>query len=78
MLTEEERQKKESSECQLLFTGEEWLKKKGGTEAFSNQKGRSSYQGGRGGRDKSKVRCFNCQNYGHFTVECRKQRRDKE
>lgn len=29
-------------------------------------------------KDKSKVRCFNCSSYGHFAVECKKSRREKE
>ncbi|XP_074364397.1 uncharacterized protein LOC141705276 [Apium graveolens] len=32
----------------------------------------------RGGRDRSRMRCFNCQAFGHFAYECRKSRRDKE
>lgn len=31
-----------------------------------------------GGRDKSKVRCFNCLAYGHYASECRKQKKDRE
>lgn len=47
------------------------------------QKNRSGgeYRGkeyGRGGRDKSRVRCFNCNVYGHYAAECRKPRCDKE
>ncbi|KAL8093108.1 hypothetical protein AgCh_035122 [Apium graveolens] len=33
---------------------------------------------GRGGRDKSRVRCFNCLSYGHFAAECKRPKRDKE
>lgn len=29
-------------------------------------------------RYKSEIRCYNCQTYGHFIVECRKPRRIKE
>ena len=70
MLTEEEWLKREKSEGQLLFTKEEWQKRK-------NQKNRgtNSYQWV---KDKSRVRCFNCQGQGHFAAECRKPKRDKE
>lgn len=33
---------------------------------------------GRGIRDKSKIRCYNCQVYAHFTAEYRKPRRMNE
>lgn len=62
MLTEEEWAKKESEDGKLLLTREEWLR-------------RSKT---RGGRDKSKVRCFNCGVYGHYAAECRKPKRSKE
>lgn len=29
-------------------------------------------------RDKSHIKCFNCNIYGHFDAECRKPRREKE
>lgn len=29
-------------------------------------------------RDKSKIRCFNCNVYRHYASECRKPRRDKD
>lgn len=78
LLTEEEWLKKESTEGQLLFTREEWMKrKKGGTEQSQGlrYRGNSSNQGG---RDRSKVRCFNCSLVGHYAVECRRPRRDRE
>lgn len=78
LLTEEEWLKKESTEGQLLFTREEWIKrKKDGTEQSQGlrYRGNSSNQGG---RDKSKVRCFNCRLIGHYAAECRRPRRDKE
>lgn len=70
LLTEDEWIKRENSEEQLLFTREEWLKKR-----TLKPRGTSSYQGI---RDKSKVRCFNCHNFGHFVAECRKPKREKE
>lgn len=73
LLTEEEWAKKDKDEGKLLLTKEEWLKRtgKGGAES-------SGYMRGRGGRDKSKIRCFNCSIYGHYAAECRKPRRTKE
>lgn len=75
LLTEEDWRKKESSEGQLLLTREEWLKKtnKEGTLSSTDLRGRD---GNRGVRDRSKIRCFNCQSYGHYASECRKPRRD--
>ena len=73
MLTEEEWSKKESDNGKLLLTREEWLKRtsKGGTDGSSSAKYR-------GGRDKSRVRCYNCQIYGHFAAECRRPNKVKE
>lgn len=79
MLTEEEWLKRENAGGQLLFTKEEWMKrtKRGGTGVSQGAKarGNSSYQGV---RDRSTVRCFDCQGLGHFAAECRRPRRDKE
>ncbi|XP_074347025.1 uncharacterized protein LOC141685846 [Apium graveolens] len=36
--------------------------------------GRGNYPG----RDKSKMRCYNCQKFGHFAMECRKPKQEKE
>lgn len=58
LLTEEEWIKRENNEGQLLFTREEWNRRKN-----SRNRGANSYQGV---RDKSKVKCFSCHNYGHF------------
>ncbi|XP_074338389.1 uncharacterized protein LOC141676202 [Apium graveolens] len=73
LLTEEEWRKKEGN-AQLLLTREEWLKKtsKEGARGNSEFRGRDN----RMGRDKSRVRCFNCQNYGNFSSECHKPCRD--
>lgn len=30
------------------------------------------------GRDRSKIKCYNCQVFGHYASECRKPRRDRE
>ncbi|XP_074347707.1 uncharacterized protein LOC141686579 [Apium graveolens] len=72
LLTEEDWKKKERVDGQLLMTREEWLKK-------TNKEGTRrniEFRGNRGSRDRSKLRCFNCQTYGHFAYECRKPRRD--
>ncbi|XP_074361016.1 uncharacterized protein LOC141701224 [Apium graveolens] len=76
LLTEEEWRKRENHEGQLLLTREEWMKKtREGNRGPSDNRGKIS---NRGGRDMSRMRCFNCQAFGHFAYECRKSRRDKE
>ncbi|KAJ0576078.1 putative transcription factor interactor and regulator CCHC(Zn) family [Helianthus annuus] len=42
---------------------------------FMNRTGRK-FVGRSVGFDKAKVRCFNCQSYGHFARECQKQKQD--
>ncbi|KAJ0693836.1 putative transcription factor interactor and regulator CCHC(Zn) family [Helianthus annuus] len=42
---------------------------------FMNRTGRK-FVGRSVGFDKTKVRCFNCQSYGHFARECQKQKQD--
>ncbi|XP_074326489.1 uncharacterized protein LOC141664434 [Apium graveolens] len=73
LMTEEEWSKKEKEEGKLLLTREEWLKRneRNRGDSASNGKGRS-------GRDKSKVRCFNCFGYGHYAAECKKPKRTRE
>ncbi|XP_074351839.1 uncharacterized protein LOC141690987 [Apium graveolens] len=82
LLTEEEWMKRERNDGQLLLTKEEWLKrsKAGGTEVSPNSKFRNNNgnQANRGGRDRSRVRCFNCNILGHYAGECRRPKRDKE
>ena len=72
LLTEEEWNKRENEDGKLLLTREEWMKRhnKGGLDGASTFKNR--------GRDKSKVRCYNCQIYGHYAADYRKPRRVKE
>ncbi|XP_074374773.1 uncharacterized protein LOC141715191 [Apium graveolens] len=73
MLTEEEWQKTDSEGEKLLLTREEWLKR-----SSRGASGGASGQKGRGNRDKSQVRCFNCGIMGHYAAECRKPRRGRE
>ncbi|XP_074352318.1 uncharacterized protein LOC141691479 [Apium graveolens] len=76
LLTGGEWRKRENHKGQLLLTREEWMKKtKEGNRGPSENLGKES---NRGGRDRSRMRCFNCQAFGHFAYECRKPRRDKE
>lgn len=73
MLTEEEWRKRDNEGEKLFLTREEWLKKssRGVSSGASGQKGR-------GNRDKSQVRRFNCGILGHYAAECRKPRRARE
>ncbi|XP_074378549.1 uncharacterized protein LOC141720091 [Apium graveolens] len=78
MLTEEEWARRESEEGKLLLTNEEWMKRnKANAEVSHAQKNRGK-DGSRWNRDKSRVRCYNCQAYGHFATDCRRSKRDKE
>ncbi|XP_074342367.1 uncharacterized protein LOC141679903 [Apium graveolens] len=79
LLTEDEWLKRENNEGHLLLTKEEWTmrSKKMGTDVSQGQRNRGSSlynprEGGRGGRDRNKVRSFNCNILGHYTAECRK------
>ncbi|XP_074326585.1 uncharacterized protein LOC141664527 [Apium graveolens] len=76
LLTEEEWLRREASDCKLLLTRDEWLKKsnKNGGEGSSNLRSRGNFQGVRGVRDRSKVRCLNCSAYGHFAIECQREK----
>ncbi|XP_074352037.1 uncharacterized protein LOC141691197 [Apium graveolens] len=83
LLTEEEWTKREREEGKLLLTQEEWLKRANKTDGSQGQKHRGggdtrNKEGVRWFRDKSKVRCFNCSAYGHFAIECKKLRRERE
>ncbi|XP_074336741.1 uncharacterized protein LOC141673913 [Apium graveolens] len=72
MLTEEEWEKKEGQEKKLLYTREEWMNRsnRNSVEAPQSQRNR--------GRDKSRVRCFNCNAFGHYAAKCRKPKCNKE
>ena len=76
LLTEEEWSKREGSEKKLLLTREEWIKKttRGGDSGGYENRSKDN-RGFRG--DRSRVRCFNCQNQGHYARECRKPKREQ-
>lgn len=59
------------------MTREEWQRRtnKEGARGSGEFRGRN---GGRGPRDRSQVRCYNCQAFGHFANECRKPRRERD
>ncbi|XP_074364602.1 uncharacterized protein LOC141705607 [Apium graveolens] len=77
LLTKEEWRQKDNQDGKLLLTREEWLKRsnKEGTQGGGEYRGKEAVHGV---RDRSKIRCFNCQAYGHFSTECRKPRKEKE
>lgn len=70
LLTKEEWERREGDKKKLLLTREEWLRR-------ANNEGSSNFRG-RGSRDKSKIKCYNYQNYGHIAAECRKPKKTRE
>jgi Zinc knuckle len=78
------RHHKEEEE-QVMLTRAQWealsIKGKKGNEGSGNGHGhgqgsgheRKSYRK----FDKSKIKCFNCSEYGHFASECRKSKKEK-
>ncbi|XP_074352744.1 uncharacterized protein LOC141691892 [Apium graveolens] len=83
LFIEEEWVKREGTEnLRLLLTREEWLKRsnKGATESSQTWRNKNTggVQGGRGGRDKSRVRCFNYLGYGHYAADYRKSKKEKD
>lgn len=75
LLTEEEWAKREKTEGKLLLTREEWLKrstKEGAKEGSSNYKTRL------GRFDKSSMKCYNCNIYGHIASECRRPKKNRD
>lgn len=77
LLTEAEWMKRENSEAQLLLSREEWLKRTSRGVSRSNGDNRGNRDFGRGSSDRSRVRCFNCQAYGHYAGECRNAKYEK-
>ncbi|KAL8158094.1 hypothetical protein AgCh_002703 [Apium graveolens] len=69
--------RRENNEGQLLLTREDCLKRtnKEGTRCVGEN---CAIDVNRGIRDKSRVRSFNCQAYGHFIAECRKPRKERD
>lgn len=73
LLSEEEWSRRENEEKKLLLTREEWQKRTSKTDFDS-----SGNQRRRGGRDQSRVQCYNCGIFGHYATECRKPKKNKE
>ncbi|XP_074363167.1 uncharacterized protein LOC141704404 [Apium graveolens] len=72
LLTKEEWLKSERNEEKLLLTKEEWQKRsnRGGTDGSANPRGRW-------GRDKSRIKCYNCHVYGHYMAESKAKTRKR-
>ena len=78
LLTKDEWIKKDKEEEKLLLTREEWQRRSNkAVEGSQGQRFRGK-DNTRWGRDKSRVRCFNCNAFGHYASECKKPKRDKE
>ncbi|KAL8154787.1 hypothetical protein AgCh_000227 [Apium graveolens] len=73
LLSEEEWSKRENDENKLLLTREEWQRRtnKSDLDACGSQRRR-------GGRDKSRIQCYNCGIFGHYAAECLKPKKNKE
>ncbi|KAL4589803.1 hypothetical protein LXL04_002713 [Taraxacum kok-saghyz] len=50
---------------------------RGGRHGGESNQGRQEGRGYNGSRDKSTVKCFNCDDYGHYAAECPKPRRER-
>ncbi|XP_074377787.1 uncharacterized protein LOC141719314 [Apium graveolens] len=71
--------KTETGGNKLLLIEDEWIKReKDGQSSFRGRSGRA-YQNRRdgAGRDRSTVRCFNCNVIGHYAAECKRPRRER-
>ncbi|XP_074342858.1 uncharacterized protein LOC141680565 [Apium graveolens] len=82
-LEKEEWIKREKGEDKLLLIREDWLKRSNkesadGQSSFRGRSGRAYQNRGDGaGRDRSTVRCFNCNVTGHYAAECKRPRRER-
>ncbi|XP_074360758.1 uncharacterized protein LOC141701010 [Apium graveolens] len=72
LLTEEEWSRREKNDTKLLLIREDWLKRTDNTDGTNNWRGGRGFKGT--SRDKSTVRCFNCNMSGHYAVDCRRPR----
>ncbi|KAL8154584.1 hypothetical protein AgCh_000087 [Apium graveolens] len=64
---------------QLLLTEEEWMRREGNDgQLLLTKEECNGSKTGRGGRDQSRVRCFNCNVLGHYAGECRWPKREKD
>ncbi|XP_019416396.1 PREDICTED: uncharacterized protein LOC109327685 [Lupinus angustifolius] len=65
-----------------IHNGQGFLKDSSDNQSYEadtkNEKKGSSQESGRRKKDKSKIQCFNCKNWGHFALECKLRRRSKE
>ncbi|KAL8127880.1 hypothetical protein AgCh_014722 [Apium graveolens] len=75
LLTEEEWSRREKNDTKLLLTRKDWLKRTGNTDGTNNWRGGRGFKGM--SRDKSTVRCFNCNMLGHYAADCRRPRRER-